>query len=63
MPPRDEKLSLDVLKRVMPKPLPDPNAPPRDPTLLETLTDSFRIEQARTNNDVSGRIGDDGKQR
>lgn len=61
MPPRDERLPLDILKRVMPKvELPEV---PRDPTLLETLTDSFRIEQAKTANDVSGRIKDDGKRR
>lgn len=63
MPRRDDKIPLDVLRRVMPKPLPDPNEPPRDPTLLETLTDSFRIEQAKTAGDISTRIKDDGKRR
>lgn len=61
MAPRDERLPLDVLKRVMPKvELPEV---PRDPTLLETLTDSFRIEQAKTAGDISPRIKDDGKRR
>lgn len=60
--PRDEKVSLDVLRRVMPKP--DPvDLPPRDPTLLEELTGSFYTEQARTAKDVSSRIKDDGKRR
>jgi hypothetical protein len=60
-PPRDEKVSLDVLRRVMPKP--EPVDVPRDPTLLETLTDSFYTETAKTSKDVSTRIKDDGKRR
>lgn len=61
MPRRDDKIPLDVLRRVMPKV--EPVDVPRDPTLLETLTDSFRIEQAKTAGDISGRIKDDGKRR
>jgi hypothetical protein len=61
MPPRDEKIPLDVLRRIMPKvELP---VIPRDPTLLEELTGSFYTEQARTAKDVSARIKDDGKRR
>ena len=40
-PPRQDKLPLDALRRVMPTPKPDPNLPPKDPTLLEMLVDSF----------------------
>lgn len=61
MPPRDERLSLDILRRVMPRKI-EPEVP-RDPTLLEELTGSFYTEQARTNGDVSSRIKDDGKRR
>lgn len=58
---RDDRIPRDVLYRVMPRvDLPEV---PRDPTLLEQLTDSFRIEQARTSKDVSSRIKDDGKRR
>jgi len=40
MPPsRDERLPIDVLKRVMPKV--DLVEEPHDPTLLETLTNKF----------------------
>lgn len=58
-PPRDEKLSLDVLRRVMPRK--EPEDVPRDPTLLEVLTQGF-YEGARPG-DESGRLRDDGKQR
>lgn len=61
VPPRDERLPLDILRRVMPK-LDLPEVP-RDPTLLEELTGSFYTEQARTSKDVSSRIEDDGKRR
>lgn len=43
MPPRDERLSLDILRRVMPRKAPDPDEPPRDPTLLEVIVDDFYV--------------------
>jgi hypothetical protein len=60
--PRDERVSLDVIRRVMPKTEPV-EIVPRDPTLLEELTGSFYTEQEKTAKDVSARIKDDGKRR
>lgn len=61
MPPRDEKLPLDVLRRVMPR-KPPAEEPPRDPTLLEVFTDSFINDRPKTR-DESEHIKDDGKRR
>lgn len=58
---RDDRIPRDVLYRVMPRV--DVPEVPRDPTLLEELTGSFYVEQARTSKDVSSRIKDDGKRR
>lgn len=59
-PPRDEKIPLDVLRRVMPK-VDVVDLVPRDPTLLETLVNGFYDEVST--GDVSSRIKDDGKRR
>lgn len=61
MPLRDEKLPLDVLRRVMPR-RPDQD-PPRESTLLEVFTGTYWDVQEAENQARTERLQGDGDRR